>query len=92
MIKSWKHKGLRLFYETGNLKGIQAQHQRRLTIILQRLDAAVKPEDLNLPGMRFHSLRGDYKTYYAVSVQANWRIIFKFENGHAVSIDYVDYH
>jgi len=92
MIKSWKHKGLKLFYETGSARGIQVQHAVRLTIILQRLDAAIKPDDLNLPGMKFHSLKGQYKGYYSVSVNGNWRVIFKFENGHAILIDYLDYH
>ena len=61
MIKSWQHKGLRLFYETGSTKGIQAKHQVRLKIILQRLDAAVWPEDINLPGMQWHPLKGNMK-------------------------------
>lgn len=92
MIKSWKHKGLKQFYETGNTKGIQAKHRTRLTIILQYLDAAIFPNDLNLPGMRFHALKGDKKGYYSVSVSGNWRIIFKFEDNHAILVDYIDYH
>ncbi len=92
MIKSWKHKGLKQFYETGSIKGIQAKHRIRLTIILQRLDAAIKPDDLNLPGMRFHSLKGKRKGYYSVSVSGNWRVIYKFENGHAILVSYLDYH
>lgn len=92
MIKSWKHKGLKQFYETGNVKGIQPKHQVRLTVILQYLDAAIKPEDLNLPGMRFHPLQGRYKEYYSVSVSGNWRVIFKFENEHVLLVDYLDYH
>ena len=92
MIKSWKHKGLKLFYETDSVKGIQAKQRIRLTIILQRLDAAIKPNDLNLPGMKFHSLKGSKKDYYSVSVSGNWRVIFKFENGHAILVDYLDYH
>ncbi len=92
MIKSWRHKGLKQFYDTGSVKGIQPKHSVRLTIILQRLDAAINPEDLNLPGMHFHSLKGEYKGYYSVSVSGNWRVIFKFERGHAISIDYLDYH
>ena len=92
MIKSWKHKGLRIFYETGSIKGVQAKHKVRLTIILQRLDAATKPDDLNLPGMKFHTLKGNLKGNYAVTVSGNWRVIYKFENGHAILVDYLDYH
>ena len=75
MIKSWKHKGLRRFYETGSVQGIQAKHRTRLTIILQHLDAASLPSDLNLPGMRFHALKGELKGFYSVVVNGNWRVI-----------------
>lgn len=92
MIKSWKHKGLKLFYDTGSIRGIQAKHKTRLTIILQRLDAAIKPDDLNLPGMRFHQLKGKKKGYFSVSVSGNWRVIYKFEGEDAILVDYLDYH
>ena len=92
MIKSFKHKGLKRFYEKGETKGIQAKHVKRLTVILQRLDAAKQADDLKLPGMDFHPLKGDRKGYYSVSVNGNWRIIYQFEGEHAVLIDYVDYH
>lgn len=92
MIKSWKHKGLKLFFETGSKSGITANHEKRLKIILQRLSAAIKPEDMNTPGMQFHKLIGKLSGYYSVSVNGNWRVIFKFNNQHAEEIDYVDYH
>jgi len=92
MIKGWKHKGLKKFYETGSTSGIQAKHKIKLKIILQRLDAATRPDDLNLPGMRFHTLRGNYRGYYSVTVNGNWRVIYKFENQNAVLVDYLDYH
>lgn len=92
MIKSWQHKGLRDFFEKGSLAGIQANHKIKLKIILQYLDAATKPEDLNLPGMRFHSLKGKEKGYFSVTVNGNWRIIYKFENNDAILVDYLDYH
>lgn len=92
MIKSWKHKGLKHFYETGSTKGIQSKHATRLKIILQRLDAAIEPSDLNLPGMQFHPLKGELNGHYAVSVNGNWRVIYKFESGHAILVDYLDYH
>ncbi len=68
MIRSWKHKGLKLFYETGKTSGIQAKHETRLKMILQRLDAAVKPDDMALPGMRFHQLKRKLKDCFAVTV------------------------
>jgi toxin HigB-1 len=92
MIKSWKHKGLKRFYETGSTSGIQAKHESRLKIILQRLDAAFRPEDMDLPGMRFHKLSGKLKEHFAVSVNGNWRVIYKFDGGHALLVDYLDYH
>jgi proteic killer suppression protein len=92
MITSWKHKGLKRFYETGSTSGIQAKHKMRLKIILQRLDAAISAEDMNLPGMRFHKLKGELNEYFSVTVNGNWRVIYKFEGGHAILIDYLDYH
>jgi toxin HigB-1 len=56
------------------------------------LDAASRPEDLNLPGMRFHKLKGSYKKYYAVTVNGNWRIIYSFEKTDAILVNYLDYH
>lgn len=92
MIKSWKHKGLKTFYEANSTKGIQAKHAFRLKIILQRLDAAIVPQDLDLPGMQFHKLKGELKEHYSVSVSGNWRVIYKFEAGHATVVNYLDYH
>ncbi len=92
MIISWKHKGLKRFWETGSTAGIQAKHALRIQGILQRLNAAIAPEDLNLPGMRFHGLIGELKDYYAVTVSKNWRIIYQFEEGNAILVDYLDYH
>ncbi|MBA4695784.1 MAG: type II toxin-antitoxin system RelE/ParE family toxin [Legionella sp.] len=92
MIKTIKHKGLSKCYEKGTLAGIQAHHARRLQLILTRLDASVCPEDMDLPGLRLHPLKGQFKGFHAVTVQANWRVIFRFEGSHAYDINYVDYH
>ncbi len=92
MIKTWKHKGLRLFFQTGVISGIQAKHQTKLKIILQLLDASIQPEDMNLPGMRFHPLKGDLKNHYSVTVNGNWRVIFAFDGQDAILVDYLDYH
>jgi toxin HigB-1 len=91
MIVSWKHKGLKQFYQTGSKAGIQPEHAKRLTIILQLLDAAESPELLNLPGFYFHGLRGDLKGFYSVRVNGNWRVIFQFEGKNATLVDYLDY-
>jgi len=92
MIKSWKHKGLKNFYLFGDKSGIIVEHQHRLQVILQLLNAAKKPEQLNLPSLGFHPLKGKLQKFYAVTVRANWRIIFQFENEDAVLVNYIDYH
>lgn len=92
MIKTWKHKGLRLFFQSGVTSGIQAKHQTKLKIILQLLDAAAQPDDMDLPGFRFHPLKGSLKDHYSVTVNANWRVIFSFEEKDATLVDYIDYH
>lgn len=92
MIKTWKHKGLRLFFRTVDMSGIQVKHQKKLKIILQLLDAACQPDDLNLPGIRFHPLKGNYRDHYSVTVNGNWRIIYAFDGTNAILVDYLDYH
>lgn len=92
MIKTWKHKGLQRFFENGKIAGIQPEHTKKLKIILQRLNAAIKPDDMNTPGMKLHKLSGKLKSFYAVTVNKNWRIIFKFDGQDATLVDYRDYH
>ena len=92
MIKSFKHKGLFKFFESGTLSGIQAHHARRLQLILTRLDASICVEDMDLPGLRLHKLRGQLNQFHSVTVQANWRVIFQFEGSNAFDVDYLDYH
>ncbi len=92
MIKSWQHKGLKLFYDTGSKAKIQAKHADKLHDILQALDVVTEPEQMNFPGLNFHPLKGKRKGFYAVTVSGNWRIIFKFEGKDAVLVDYLDYH
>ena len=92
MIKSWRHKGLKLFYETGSTAKINANHADRLHDILQVLDFATSPEQMRLPGLKFHKLSGDLKSFYAVSVTGNWRLTFKFDGQDAVLVNYQDYH
>ena len=92
MIRSWRHKGLREFFETGRARGVRPEHVRRLRLILARLDASTEPRDMNLPGLRLHPLQGRLKGTWAVGVSGNWRVVFRFDGKDAVDVDYVDYH
>ncbi|MFI4939962.1 MAG: type II toxin-antitoxin system RelE/ParE family toxin [Burkholderiales bacterium] len=92
MITSFHHKGLGRFFTKGDYRGIAAAFATRIERILDRLDAAVKPDDMDLPGYKFHQLTGDRKGTYSVTVTGNWRITFKFDGENAVDVDYEDYH
>jgi len=92
MIKSWKHKGLRLFYETGSTSKVQAKHADKIHDILQALDVITEPNQMRFPGLKFHSLKGKLKDFYAVKVSGNWRIIFSFDGQDVILVDYLDYH
>ena len=92
MIQSFRHKGLKRLFEDGDRKGIRADYVDKIENILAVLNRARTPEDMNLPGFRLHPLKGDLKGFAAVTVRANYRVIFRFENGHAWDVDFVDYH
>ena len=92
MIKSFRHKGLEEFFQTGNKKGIQPEHAPKLGRILDKLDASITPLDMNLPGYSLNELKGNEKGIWAVSVNGNWRVTFRFEDGDAHVVDYRDYH
>ena len=92
MIKSFEHKGLQAFFETGSKAGIQPHHAPKLARLLARLHAAKVPEDMNLPGWRLHPLVGGLAGHYSTSVNGNWRLTFRFDGGDAVLVDYQDYH
>jgi len=92
MIESFRHKGLRKFYDEGETRFLPAEEVDKIRRILTYLDAAQKPESMHVPGFHFHPLKGDYKGFYAVTVRANWRIIFRFADGNALDVDYLDYH
>lgn len=92
MIKSFKHKGLADFYKSGTTPGIQAKHATRLKLQLFALNNAISPQDMNAPNWKLHPLKGDRAEFWAITVNANWRIIFKFEDGNAYVVDYLDYH
>jgi proteic killer suppression protein len=92
VIASFAHKGLERFYRTGNVSGIQAIHAAKLRLILSLLDAAQTVEGTRLPALKLHRLKGARSDIWAVTVQANWRITFRFENGNAHIVNYEDYH
>jgi proteic killer suppression protein len=92
MIQSFRHKGLRRFYETGSLAGIQPQHAKRLRMQLAALDTAHVMDDMNIAGFRLHALKGAEKGRWSIWVNGNWRLTFEFRDGHAYVLDYEDYH
>jgi proteic killer suppression protein len=92
MIQSFRHKGLEQFFLTGSTAGIQAQHAARLRLILARLHASTGPQDMRLPGLQLHPLKGKRTGTWAVSVSGNWRVTFRFDGTDAVAVDYEDYH
>ncbi|MFL6675971.1 MAG: type II toxin-antitoxin system RelE/ParE family toxin [Massilia sp.] len=92
MITSIRHKGLRKFFSGADRRGIPPEHAVRIERMLDRLDASAKPQDMDLPGYKFHPLKGDRKGSYAVSVSGNLRITFRFEAEDATDVDLEDYH
>lgn len=92
MIRNIRHKGLAALYNEGQTKGVLQAHVKRLRQILALLDTAATSQDMDAPGLRLHTLKGNLVDYYAVTVSGNWRVVFRFENGDAWDIDYLDYH
>jgi len=91
MIRSFLHKGLERFYQNGNTKGIKADHVKRLRLILTSLDQAEAPEDMDLPGLKLHQLKGSRKSVWSVSVNKNWRVTFRITDRDAEIVNYEDY-
>ena len=92
MIRSISHKGLKRLHEDDDPRGVIAEHVVKLGDILARLDAARAVADMDMPGFRLHPLKGKMKGFWAVTVRANWRVIFRFADRDAFDVDYVDYH
>jgi len=92
MIQSFRHKGLRRYYETGSMAGIQPHHAKRLRMQLAALDTAHVLDDMNIAGFRLHALKGHEKGRWSIWVNGNWRLTFEFRDGHACVLDYEDYH
>ncbi len=91
MIVNIRHKGLKLLYEKDDPSKLTAEQVNRLRLILSALDAGGAIEDMDQPAFR-HPLKGDLKGYWAVTVRANWRVVFRFANGQAMDVDLADYH
>jgi toxin HigB-1 len=92
MIKSFRHKGLRQFFEDDDGSKLPPDMLNRISLILSTLHAAQEREGMNVPTFRLHVLKGELKGFHAVTVRANWRIIFRLKNGDAFDVDFIDYH
>ena len=92
MIRSIRHKGLKRLHEDDDPRGVFAEHAGKVRDILVRLDAARVVTDMDMPGFRLHPLKGDLKGCWAVTVRANWRVVFRFVDPDAFDVDYSDYH
>ena len=92
MIRGFKHKGLKRLHEDGDARGIRPDLVEMVEDILARLDEAMVPQALNVPGYRLHPLKGAMNGYWSVTVRANWRILFRFEGNHAIDVELIDYH
>ncbi len=92
MIESFRHKGLKRLFERDDRSKLPSDMVERIRDILATLDAATTIEGVNRPGLKLHPLKGQLKGFWAVTVRANWRIIFRFKAGKAFDVDFVDYH
>jgi toxin HigB-1 len=92
VIESFKHKGLKRLFEEDDRSKLAADMVERIRLILSALEEAGSIDDLNQPSFRLHQLKGGLKGHWAVTVRANWRIVFRFEGDRASNVDLVDYH
>ncbi len=92
MVRSFRHRGLEALYEGRTARRVAPEPVQKLRDILAALDRSRGPADMDLPGFRLHPLKGELAGYHAVRVSGNWRVTFRFEDGHALDVDYVDYH
>jgi len=92
MIKFFKHKGLKKLFETGYTSGVNPQHVERLRKILALLETAESIDDMDLPGLNLHNLKGKRKNTLAVKISGNWRVTFNLKNGDVLEVNYEDYH
>jgi toxin HigB-1 len=92
VIKNFRHKGLSRYFEKNDRRGIDAKQSARIKRVIDALDQATSPEQLNIPGWRLHQLTGDRKGMWSVSVSGNWRITFEFSGTDVANVNLEDYH
>ena len=92
MIRSFRHKGLKLLFDKGDRRKVQSDYADKIERILARLEESSEVGNMDLPGYRLHPLKGDLSGFWSVTVSGNWRVIFRFEDDHASDVDLVDYH
>ena len=92
MIRNFKHRGLQRLFERGDRSKIRPDLLAKVERVLARLDASADPTDMDVPGFGLHAMTGDRKGYWSVVVSRNWRVIFRFEQGDASDVDFIDYH
>lgn len=92
MILSFRHKGLRRLFEEDDRSKLDAQDADKIARILARLNQSRGPQDMAVPGFRLHPLKGNLRGFWAVTVRANWRVIFRFDGKDALDLDLIDYH
>jgi proteic killer suppression protein len=92
VITSFRHRGLERFFLSGSKAGVRPEHAERLRLVLGRLAASVSAQDMDLPGLRLHPLKGRLKGRWSVTISGNWRVTFSFSGKDAIQVDYEDYH
>lgn len=92
MIVSFRHKGLKLLFEKGDRRRVLSDYADKIERILARLEEASEVGNMDLPGFRLHPLKGTFAGFWSVTISGNWRIVFRFEGGHARDVDLIDYH
>jgi len=92
MIRRFRHRGLKRLYADDDRRGLNAEHVAEIARLLAFLDRAERPGDMNLPGFNLHPLKGDFAGYWSVTIRANWRVVFRFEDGNVTDVDLIDYH
>jgi proteic killer suppression protein len=92
MIRSFRHRGLKRLFERNDRSKLSPARVEKIENILALMNQASEPDDMDLPGLRLHPLKGDRKGFWAVTVRANWRVIFRFEGGNVCDVDLMDYH
>ena len=92
MIRKFRHKGLQRLFQHDDGSKLPPDMVERIRLILSALQAAQEVEAMNLPTFHWHPLKGELQGFFAVTVRANWRIIFRFDGGEALDVDFIDYH